>query len=119
RSPPAPRPLKGTLVAFRLQVHSRGFAAAVHFELELQPIAFVERRDPGALHGGNVHERVGLSVIALDEAKALHRVEELDGSACFLAGQLALWSAIATTAAAATTAASALDRHRFAFDPKV
>jgi hypothetical protein len=49
-----------------------------------------------------VHERIGLSVIALDEAEALHRVEELDRAGRLLAGQLTL----RRTATIATRAAS-------------
>ena len=63
-----------------------------------------------------MHERVRLAVIALDEAEAFHRVEELDRSAGLLAGELALRTAIA---AGTATATGALDRHRLTFDAKV
>src|SRR5206468_1507395 len=109
------RPLKGS-IALRLQVHRRSFPAPINFELELESVAFVERGDARALDGRNMHERVGLAVVALDEAEAFHRVEELDRPAGFLAGELALRTAIA---AGTATATGALDRHRLTFDAKV
>ena len=72
---------------------------------------------PGALDSRDVNERIGLAVIALDEAEALHRVEELDRAAGLLAGQLALRAAGA--AGCTCAAAAALNRHRLAFDAKV
>ena len=58
-------------------------AAAVDLDLELEPVAFVERRHAGALDRRDVDERIGLAVVALDEAEALHRVEELDRALAF------------------------------------
>jgi hypothetical protein len=66
-----------------------------------------------------MHERVRLAVIALNEAKAFHCVKEFDRAAGLLAGQLALRSAGAAWACARARAATALDRHRLAFDAKV
>src|SRR5215212_12277845 len=74
-------PLRKNLLALRLQVHRGIFAAAIDLELELEPVALVERRHARALDRRDVHERVRLAVIALDEAEAFHRVEELDRSA--------------------------------------
>src|SRR6185437_10318367 len=88
--------------------HRSGLAAAIHLELELQPVAFVERRDPRPLDGRNVNEGVGLAVVALDETEALHRVEELDGAARLLTGELPLRASLGP-----------FDRHRLAFDPQV
>src|SRR3546814_473861 len=73
-----------------LQVHRRRLAAAVNFQLELQPVAFVEADHAGALDCRNVDKGIGLAVVAADEAEALHRVEELDGSEGLFAGQLTL-----------------------------
>src|SRR5262245_6245937 len=70
----------------RHQIHGRGLAAPVDLELELQPVALVERDHSGALDRRDVDERVGLTVIARDEAEALGRVEELDRAAGLLAG---------------------------------
>src|SRR6185503_1716098 len=67
-------------------------------------------RDAGPFNCGNVDERVRLAIIALDEAKTLHRVKELDRAAGLLAGQLALWPG---------RGAAPLDGHRFAFDAEV
>ena len=58
-----------------------------------------------------MNERIGLAVIALDEAEALHGVEELDRAAGLFAGQLALRPA--------PPAGRTLDRHRLAFDAEV
>src|SRR5690606_29285537 len=54
------------------------------------------------LDGADVHEGVGLAVVALDEAEALHGVEELDRAACLVADELAHW---ATPAAGTATTA--------------
>src|SRR5947208_16187967 len=100
--PPALRPLKRVNVsADRLQVHCSSFATAVDLELEFEPVALVEGRNASPLNGRNVDERVGLAVIALNETEALHRVEELDRSARFLAGQLTLGAAVAAGGPAA------------------
>jgi len=80
-------------------------AATINFEFERQAIAFVEGRKTRALHCGDMNECVRLSVIALDEAEALHRVEELDRSLRLLTGQLALRSLLLP-----------LDRDRLALD---
>src|SRR5687768_7308424 len=100
----------------RRKVHCRIFAATVDLDLELQLVAFVERRHSGALDGRDVHECVWLSVVALNEAEALHRVEELDRSGRLLARQLTLRTAIAATEAAFAGGTgrrtAAFDRHR-------
>src|SRR4249919_4244421 len=64
-----------------------------------------------------MHECIRLAVVALNEAEALHRVEELDRSAGLLTSQLTLRAA--GCAAAPATTAAALDCHRFALDAKV
>ena len=73
-------------------------------------------------------ERVGLAVVALDEAEALHGVEELDGAAGAFAGQLALRATICATEAATITTEAAcarfagrtfLNGKRFAFDLEI
>jgi hypothetical protein len=64
-----------------------------------------------------VHECVGLSVVALNEAEAFHGIEELDRAAGLFTSQLTLRTTAARAAAVAATAA--LDRHRLAFDTKV
>ena len=104
------RPLKGSTAQplMRRQVHRGILAATIDLDLELEPVALVERRHAGALDGRNVHERVRLSVIALNEAEALHRVEELDDARRLLARQLTLRRAL-----------GAFDRHRLTVDSKV
>jgi hypothetical protein len=67
-------------------------------------------------------ESVRLSVIAADEAEALHGVEEFHRSRRFLAGQLALRSTAAGAAAEITTIFARcpfLNRKRIAFDLEV
>src|SRR3954468_7190847 len=99
----------------RNQVHRRGLAAPVDLELELDPVALVQRDHAGPLHRRDVDERVRLAVVAGDEAEALRRVEELDRARSLLAGQLALRSAAATLA----RGAAILDRERITLDLEI
>src|SRR5215203_3142260 len=101
RAPAAPSSSRS---ADRLEIHCRIFTAAVDLDLELESVAFIERGDARALHGGNVNKSVGLPIVTLDEAEALHRVEELDRPARLLACELPLR---ATPAAGAALPASA------------
>ena len=91
-----------------MQIDRCGLAAAIDLQLKLEPVALVESRDSGALDRRDVDERIGLAVIALDEAEALHGVEKLDRALRLFAGQLALRPALGP-----------LDGHRLAFDSKV
>src|SRR5688572_21607224 len=113
KSPPGMLPTgfsgrKSVLALDRRQVDGCVFAAAIDLDLELEPVAFVDRRQAGTLDRRDVHERIRLSVIAADEAEALHGVEELDGALRLLAGQLALRA----TAIAAEATGRALARRR-------
>src|SRR5690606_31967452 len=101
----------GVALLDRHQVHRGHLAAAVHLELEFEPVALVERDHPGALDRRDMDEGIRLPIVAGDEAEALGRVEELDGAACLLASQLTLWPALARPAI--------LDRQRLALDPEV
>ena len=65
-------------------------ASSIDFEIELQPVAFVQLAQARTFDRADVHKGIGLAVITGDEAKALHRVEELDGAGGLFAGQLAL-----------------------------
>jgi hypothetical protein len=97
-------------------------AATVDFDFEFKPVAFVEARHARTLNGGNVDECIGLSIIALNEAKAFHRVEELDRAAGFFAGQFATVAATAATFArriAVARWATVGHRHRFAVDLQI
>lgn len=106
-------------------------AATVNLDIELDLVAFVERAHAGAFHGRDVHKGVGLAIIALDEAKALHGVEEFDDARRRFSGQLTLRAtpaaAESATAAGARTAikpaftrrTTVLDRKRIAFDHEV
>lgn len=98
--------MRRTLFGLRLKVHRRIFAAAIDFQFEVQAVAFVERAHASPFDRTDVDERIRLAIVALDEAKALHRVEELHGAARALTGQLTLRSTtIAAAEAAAITAA--------------
>jgi len=66
-----------------------------------------------------VHERIRLAIIPLDETEALHGIEELDGAACALTGQLALRATITTGTAGAGTRTAILHGHDFAFQREV
>jgi hypothetical protein len=106
----------------RRQIYRRIFAAAIDFEFKLEPVTFVEIGHAGALDGGNVDKSIGLPIIALNEAEALHRVEEFDRPAGFLAGELPLRAATIAAAAgssAITRRTTILDRKRLAFDLEV
>ncbi len=74
------------------------FATTIDFKFEFEPVAFVQRGHAGAFDGRDVDECIGLSIIALDKAKALHCVEKLDRAAGFFTGQLSLWCAAAAAA---------------------
>jgi predicted tellurium resistance membrane protein TerC len=68
-----------------------------------------------------VHERIGLAIVALNKAEALHRVEELDGARRLLAGQLTLRAGAAgacTTARAARTCRVTIARRTAVSDGK-
>src|SRR6478735_4517824 len=107
-----------------LQVHRGIFAATIDFDVVFETVAFVDRRKTRPLDRRNMHERIRLSVIATDEAEALHRVEELDRALRFFAGQLALRPAAesasgASTALTGSCRARADDFHRLAVDLEV
>jgi hypothetical protein len=106
------------LLGQRLQVHCRIFAAAVDFDVEFEPVAFIDRGQAGAFHRRDMDESIGLPIIAADEAEALHRIEEFDGALGLLAGQLALRSATEATggAAALTRSGRTDDFHRLTLD---
>ena len=94
-------------VALRLKIDGCVLAAAVYFEFEVQAVAFIQRAHACAFDCADVHECVGLAVVALDEAEALHGVEELDRAAGAFAGQLALRATTIAAAEAATVTAEA------------
>ena len=79
------------------------------------------RRQAGTLDRRDMDESIGLSVIAADEAEALHRVEELDRALGLFAGQLALRAATEAAAGGAAFARSgrADDFHRLTLDLQV
>jgi hypothetical protein len=82
------------------QIDGGIFAATVNFELEVQTIAFVQSAETGAFNGADVHKGIGLTIIALNEAKALHRVEKLHRTTGAFAGKLTLGAAITAAKAA-------------------
>lgn len=108
-------------VVARLEIDGGIFAATVDLKLELETVAFVERGQASTLDSADVNERIGLSIVALNEAETLHRVEELDRPARTLAGQLALRSTIAATRAARTgsTTGTLGNGKRITFDNEV
>jgi hypothetical protein len=76
----------------RREVDRRILPSSVDFDIKFQPIAFLQIAHARTLNRADVHERIGLPVIAGDKAEALHRVEELDRSGSLFASQLALRS---------------------------
>ena len=79
----------GSILAWG-QVDRRVLAASIDFDVELQPVTFVEASHARAFDRADVHKCIGLPVIAGNKAEALHRIEELDRSGGAFAGQLAL-----------------------------
>lgn len=79
----------------RDEVDRRVLASSIDFDVEFDLIAFVEAGHARTLNRADVHERVRLTVIARDEAEALHRVEELDRTGRLVTRQLALRSRFA------------------------
>lgn len=79
----------------RDEVDRRVLASSINFDVEFDLIAFVEARHARTLNRADVHERIRLTVIARDEAEALHRVEELDRTGRLVTRQLALRSRFA------------------------
>jgi hypothetical protein len=65
-------------------------AASVNFEIEFEAFPFVDGRQAGTLHRADVHEGIGLTIIAHQEAETLHRIEEFDRPGNPLTRQLAL-----------------------------
>lgn len=110
----------------RREIHRCKFAAPIDFQFEFEPVAFIEGRHASAFDRTDMHERIGLAVIALNEAEALHRVEELDRAGCLFPSQLTLWSAGAGAAGTTTGGtrasvtiarrAAVLDGHWFAIN---
>jgi hypothetical protein len=107
------------------QIDGSMFAATIHFEFEVEPVTFIQRCHAGAFDCRDVDKRIRLSIVALDKAETLHRVEEFDGAAGLFTGQLALRGA---TKAAATFAGGRIAvargwaiRHgkRFTFDLEI
>ncbi len=114
------------------QIDCCELAAAINLNVKLKPVTLVEVRHACPFNCRDVHERIRLSVIALHEAEALHRVEELDRASCFFASEFALGCAAAiSTITAAKAAGSALraitplwtgaifNRKRIAFDDQI
>jgi hypothetical protein len=74
----------------RHQVDRRVLASSIDLDIELKPVTLVEIRHTGPLNRADVHEGIGLPIVARDEAKALHRIEELDRAGRLLARELPL-----------------------------
>ncbi len=79
----------------RDEVDRRVLASSIDFDVEFDLIAFVEAGHARTLNRADVHKRIWLTVIARDEAEALHRVEELDRTGRLVTRQLALGSRFA------------------------
>ena len=108
----------------RCQIDGCKLAATINLQLELKPVAFVQRWHAGALNRADVHKRVGLAIIALNKAKALHCVEELYGARCLFTGQLPLRATCTATGrtracVAIAWRAAVFNRHRLAVDLQI
>ncbi len=74
------------------KVDRRVLPSSVDFELELELVALVELAEAGPLDRADMDERIGLAIVARDEAEALHRIEELHRAGGLLASALPLRS---------------------------
>ncbi len=109
----------------RCQIDGCKLAATIDLQLELQPVAFVQRWHAGTFNRADVNERVGLAIIALNKAEALHCIEELHRPRCLFTGQLPL-RATCATATGCTRACIAIawwaaifNRHGLAVDLQI
>jgi hypothetical protein len=71
-------------------------AASVNFKIKFVAFAFVDGREARPLNRADVHEGVGLSIIAHQKAKTLHGIEKLDCARDAFAGEFALGSGRST-----------------------
>ena len=65
---------------FDLEADCRRLALLTAFEVVAQLLAFAQIADAGSFDGGNVDEHVLRTIVGLDKAVALLRVEPLYGS---------------------------------------
>lgn len=72
------------------EIDCRILPAPIDFDIELDPVTFVQALQARTLDRADMDESIGLTIVARDKAEALHRVEELDRSRRLLASQLAL-----------------------------
>lgn len=79
----------------RHQVDRRILASSVDLDIEFDSVSLVEAGQPRTFNRADVNKSVWLAVITRDEAKALHRIEELDRAGRLLASQLSLRRSLA------------------------
>jgi hypothetical protein len=65
---------------YRFEVHCGCFPAAVILKVIGQALILAEAAHPGALHSGDVNERVIAALVGLDETVALVLIEKFDGA---------------------------------------
>jgi len=99
------------------------FATTINLKLELKLVALVQRGHTSTFNRTDVHECVGLAIIALNKAEALHRVEEFDGPGRLFPGKLTLRPACRWTAArrclTITWRSAIFNRQWFAIDLEI
>jgi hypothetical protein len=81
-------------------------AATINLNIEFQAITFIQRAHARAFNRRDMDECIRLPIVALNKAKALHRVEELHRARGRFTGQLALWRTAISAAKAATITAT-------------
>ena len=74
----------------RHQIDCRVLASSINLYVEFQTVALAQLTHARALYRADMHESVGLAVVAGDEAEALHGIEELDRAGGALAGERTL-----------------------------
>jgi hypothetical protein len=72
------------------KVDRRVLPSSVDLEIEFESVAFIDTRQTRPFHGADVDKRIVLAIVARDEAKAFHGIEELYRAGCLFAGQLPL-----------------------------
>jgi hypothetical protein len=114
----------------RCQINRCIFTATINLNFKFEPIPFIQVGHASPFNRRNMDECIGLAVITLNKAEALHRVEKFDCSSRFFTRELTLRAATITaakaTACAAIRAIPAITRwaavgywHGFAVDLKI
>lgn len=91
RPPVKPREqLRSGSILARRQIDRRIFASSIDFNIEFEPVAFIEALHARTFDRTDMDECVRLAIVTGDETEALHPVEEFNRASCPLTSQLTL-----------------------------